>query len=1103
MKHKILLVLLLGFMTCLTVSAQKVTLQFRQVKLTKVFDAITQQTGLTVAYSRPTVNPDRIVTIEAKDEELSNVLSKLFTGMDVAFEIGEKKIYLKEKKTSDSLQQTGKTKRISGTVIDEKGEPVIGASILVDETSNGTITNIDGEYSLTGVPENSTLTISYVGYKTIKLKASDKNLSNIVLQEDSELIDEVVVVGYGTVKKRDLTGSVASLSSDVISSVPATSAVEALQGRASGVVVSTSNWSPGETPSILIRGKRSINASNDPLFVVDGIPVTGGMGEISPSDIESIEVLKDASATAIYGSRGANGVIIITTKQGKEGKTQIDYNGYVGVQTIQNKLDLMNGAEYAEYTREAYRNSNGSNKYLSDTPNKEQDMLLPMFKQDPYVLESVMMAYDENGNYDPSKIRSYNWFDDVTRNGLITDHQLNIRGGGAKTNFMASVTYNKTEGIMKDKDYERYSIRFNISHNINKYIKFGGQTQYSHSVQNRGSGMETDMYLYRITPLGRFINEDGTYPGLVGGDSQMYNPLMNIVKGAVDRPLKTSRYLGSYFVDIKFPIKGLSFRSNLGIDSRTVQDYEYFASATTERQLGNSAASNSVKKYSMITWENYFTYNRDFNEKHSLGVTLLQSIQQDLKETLGASVQNTPSDILKYYDLASGLLIDGVDSDYVKWNMASFMGRINYNYLGRYLLTVSARYDGSSRLADGHKWVLFPSAALAWRISDESFMKSLSWVDNLKLRLGYGKTGNSSVDPYQTRGKLGKKRYVYNNGATEIMGYAPSLMANSTLTWETTDQWNIGLDFGFLKNRINGSIELYLQNTHDLLLERQLPVVSGFSSVMSNVGSTRNKGIEITLNTRNIQTKNFTWSTDWMFSANKEEIVELYNGKSDDIGNRWFIGNPIDVYYNYEKIGIWQNTPEDLAEMAKFNEEGGNFTVGSIKLRDVDGDYKITDKDKVILGNKRPKFVASLVNNIEYKGFDFSIFLYASVGRMLKNDIELMEKPGRANTVRVNYWTPNNPTNDFPRPSADTEKLDYISTIGYDKADFLRIRNITLGYTLPKDLTQKVMLNKVRFYLSANNPFIFTNFTGVDPEGANGRTSPSYSTWMFGVNLSM
>lgn len=1096
-----LFLLFLLSMGALPLHAQTVSKIFKEQTLKSVLKEIETQTGLSVIYKTDEVNENKRVSATFENTPVLEALSSL---LDKSLEVTlQNKMLVISKKKSDAGSHQGGQRTITGTVLDDRGDPIIGATIAVQGTSQGTITNIDGEYTLPDVAENATVTISYIGYQTLTFAATDRALAKVVLKEDTEVLDEVVVVGYGTVKKRDLTGSVTSLNSEVISSVPATTAIEALQGRASGVVISTSNWSPGETPSILIRGKRSINASNDPLFVVDGIPVTGGMGEISPSDIESMEVLKDASATAIYGSRGANGVIIITTKQGKEGRTQIDYNGYVGVQTIQNKLELMNGAEYAEYTREAYRNSAGSNKYLSDTPDKEQDMLLPMFKQDPYVLESVLMAYDENGNYNPSKVRSYNWFDDVTRNGVITDHQLNVRGGGAKTNFMASVTYNKTEGIMKDKDYERYSIRFNISHSINKYIKFGGQTQYSHSVQNRGSGMEKDMYLYRITPLGRFVNEDGTFPGLVGGDSQMYNPLMNTVDGAVDRPLKTSRYLGSYFVDIKLPVKGLSFRSNLGIDSRTVQDYEYFASATTERQLGNSYASNSVKKYSMITWENYFTYTRDFNEKHSLGVTLLQSIQQDVQETLKASVQNLPSDALKYYDLASGLLVDGVGSNYIKWNMASFMGRVNYNYLGRYLLTVSARYDGSSRLAEGHKWVLFPSAALAWRISDEPFMKSLSWMDNLKLRLGYGKTGNSAVDPYQTKGGLAIKRYVYNNGATEVMGYAPSIMANGTLTWETTDQWNLGLDFGFLKNRINGSVELYLQNTKDLLLERQLPVVSGFSSVISNVGSTRNKGIEITLNTRNILTKNFTWSTDWMFSANKEEIVELYNGKVDDIGNRWFIGNPIDVYYNYEKIGIWQNTPEDLAEMAKFNEKGGNFTVGSIKVKDVDGDYKITDKDMVILGNKRPKFVASMVNTLQYKDFDFSIFLYASVGGMLKNNIELMEKPGRANTVKLNYWTPDNPTNDFPRPTADMEKLDYSSTMGYDKADFLRIRNITLGYTLPKELTQKVQLNKVRFYLSANNPFIFTNFTGIDPEGANGRTSPSYSTWMFGINLSM
>lgn len=1006
---------------------------------------------------------------------------------------------------SDGYQMEDSNKiNLSGVVVDEAGMPLIGVSVLVEGTTVGTVTDVDGRYNLSGISKDATIIVSYIGYKTMTFQANDSRLSQIVMVEDNELLDEIVVIGYGAVKKRDLTGSVASVGSEEIAAVPTTNAIEALQGRASGVIVSNTNWSPGASPSILIRGKRSINASNDPLFVVDGIPMTGGIGEISPSDIASMEVLKDASATAIYGSRGANGVILITTKQGKEGKTQVDYNGYIGIQTIQNKLDMMNGAEYAEYTREAYRNSTGSNKYLSDTPNREQDMLLPMFAQDDYVLESILMAYDENGNYDPSKVRSFDWFDEVTRTGIVTDHQVNIRGGGAKTNFMGSVAYNKTEGVMKDQDYERVSVRFNINHSINDYIKIGGSTQYSHSVQNRGSGMETDVYLYRVTPLGRFRNEDGSYPGLVGGDSQMYNPLMNLVDGAVDAPLKTTRFMGSYYVNIDFPfIKGLSFRSNLGVDSRTVQDYEYYASATTKRQLGNSYASNIVTKYSMLTWENYFTYNREFGGKHNLGVTLLQSVQQDLTENLSGQVEKLPADALKYYDLAAGLIIDGVGSNYIKWNMASFMGRVNYSFLDRYLLTVSARYDGSSRLAEGHKWVLFPSAALAWRIVDEPFMKDISWLDNLKLRLGYGKTGNSAVDPYQTQGQLALQHYVFNNGSNEYIGYAPSIMANSLLTWETTDQWNIGIDFGFLKNRINGSIELYLQNTTDLLLERQLPVVSGFSSVMSNVGSTRNKGIEITLNTRNIQNKNFTWTTDITFSANKEEIVELYNGKHDDVGNRWFIGHPIDVYYDYKKIGIWQNTEEDLAEMAKFNANGANFTPGSIKVEDVDKNYRITDADKQILGSTRPKFTASMVNNFEFKGFDLSLFLYASVGGYLKNDIEFMEKPGRANTVKVDYWTPSNPTNAFPRPTADVESLDYISTLGYDKANFLRVRNITLGYTLPEQLSKKIKMNKVRFYLSANNPLIFTSFTGIDPEGANGRTAPSYSTWMFGINLSM
>lgn len=650
---------------------------------------------------------------------------------------------------------------------------MIGASIAVQGTTLGTITNLDGEYTLANVPENSEVTVSFIGYKTLIFKANDKALSKITLKEDTEMLDEVVVVGYGTVKKRDLTGSISSVNAQKIADVPVTSVVEALQGRSPGVVVSNTSWEPGSEPSIFVRGKRSITASNGPLYVVDGIPITGGVSEISPADIESMEILKDASATAIYGSRGANGVIIITTKQGKEGKTKVDYNGYVGFQTIQNKLDMMNGAEYAEYTREAYRNSTGKNKYLSDVPNKEQDMLLPMFSQDAYVLESVLMGYDENGNYDPSKVRSNDWFDAVTRQGFLTEHQLNIRGGGAKTSFMASATYNKVDGVVKDQSYQRYSVRLNLSHTINKYIKIGGQTQYSFSEKQRGSNMISDNYMYRITPLGSLYEKDGSLTQKIGGDELMYNPLYNLVDGAVDRPLKTSRFLGSYFLDVTFPIKGLTFRSNLGIDARTQQDYEFYSAATTERQFGSSYAKSSMTKYSMFTWENFFTYKRDFGTKHSLGVTLLQSVQQDLRESLNASAEDISADVLKYYDLGAGSIIDGIGSGYRKWTMASFMGRVNYNYLGRYLLTVSARYDGSSRLADGHKWVLFPSAALAWRISDEKFMKNIKWLDNLKLRVGYGKTGNSSVDPYQTRGTLSKVYYVYNNGKDEVLGYAP------------------------------------------------------------------------------------------------------------------------------------------------------------------------------------------------------------------------------------------------------------------------------------------------------------------------------------------
>lgn len=1083
----------------------RIDLNITQSTLKQVFKEIESKTEYTFFYNDEVIDLDRIVDVQAKRETVDNILNRVLT--NCTYKIDNKNILLIPKNTDSPQPVIQQDKRqVNGVVTDERGEPIIGANIIERGTTNGVITDLDGNFTLS-VPENAILQISYIGYINQEIPVTNQTSFNILLREDLLNLDEVVVVGYGTVKKRDLTGSVSSVDASKISSVPAANASEALQGRVPGLVVTNSDWSPGTSPTVMIRGKRSITASNDPLYVIDGVPVTGGISEISPADIESMEVLKDASATAIYGARGANGVILITTKQGKAGKTVIDYNGYVGAQTILNQLDFWNGAEYAEYTREAYRNtSNSAIRYNSDVASREQDMVCPGFTRDPSIMESVMMGWGNDGVYDPSRVRTTNYMDHVTRTGMVTDHQLSIRGGVERTNFLASATYHKNDGIFKDENYERYSIRLNLNHEINRYVKFGAQTQYSRAIQNRGGELDKG---WRLSPLAQLWDENGEIITLPGSYN-VYNKMMELEPGAVDRPLKTSRYLGSYFVDVKLPVDGLKFRSNLGIDSRTVQDYEYWSSRTANRNLGTSKAKNATEKYTMFTLENMLFYDKTFNDKHTLGVTLLQSVQEDIKETNNIEVSKLPADNLKYYDVAAGLITDKIESKMVKWNMASFMGRINYNYLGRYLLTVSARYDGSSRLADGHKWVLFPSAALAWRINEEEFMEKADWLDNLKLRVGFGKTGNSAVDPYQTKGSL--KIYKYPLGDGEI-GYAPDVMANSSLTWETTDMWNVAVDFGILRGRVNGTIEVYLQNTHDLLLKRQLPVVSGFSEVLSNVGKTRNKGIEVSLNTLNINTRKFQWTTDVTLAANKEEIAELFNGKVDDIGSKWFIGHPVNAYYDYKKTGIWQNTPEDLAEIEKFKANGTEFAPGDIKIKDVNGDYKITDEDKQIIGNPRAKLTASMVNTFNYKGFDLSVFLYANFGAMLYNDIYALEHCGRNGGIKVDYWTPNNPTNAYPRPSIDEERPIYITTTYYEKADYLRVKTLTLGYTLPKETSRKFLVDRMRVYFTAQNPFIFTNYTGIDPEASmvddkgnpktdgSGFGTPSTSSWIFGMNL--
>ncbi|GHV47352.1 SusC/RagA family TonB-linked outer membrane protein [Bacteroidia bacterium] len=1069
----------------------KLTIKENNITLNKLFKQIESKTDFFFFYSNDKINANTTVSVNVEEKTIFDILDQALSGTGITYTVADKAIILSRGAISASVQQQGR--RITGTVTDDKGEPVIGANVVEKGTANGTITNIKGEFALPVSSPDAILAISYIGYQPQEYLLKGESTIAITLKDDLLSLNEVVVVGYGVVKKRDLTGSVASINAEKIAKVPAANVTQTMQGRIAGILISNTSTQPGASPSVLIRGKRSISGGSDPLYVVDGIAINGGLNEISPADIESIDVLKDASATAIYGARGSNGVIMITTKKGKEGKTQVDYNGYAGFETVLNELRYMDGGEYAETVRESFRTNN---KYASDTPSWELDQQIPTFRNDPYTLESIHMAYDSNGNYDPSKVRADSkWWEAIKRTGIITNHQLNIRGGSSKTQYSVSGTYFKEEGLMKDETYSRFSIRTNIDHQINDYIKAGANSQFAHSLQERGAGLYD---AWRTIPVGRLYDENGqVLKNVSASDDQLWNPMTKLEPGAAYNPLKVNNFMGSYYAEIKLPLEGLRFRSNLGLNFRAVQDYE-FRSAITRAATSMNSARNSTENHFSYLWDNLLYYDKQIGD-HSFGVTALQSIQEYLRENNSIPVQDTPSDALLYYDVASAAIPGAIDSNKQQWNLASFMGRVNYGYKGRYLLTVSARYDGSSRLAEGHQWVMFPAASAAWRMNEEGFLKDIKALSNLKLRLGYGTTASSEVNPYETKGTLSKQYYTY--GTNKSIGYAPDRMPNNTLTWETTGQWNLGLDFGFFNNRISGIIDVYMQNTHNLLLDRQLPIVSGFEVIRSNVGRTRNRGVEFTLNTVNIEKKDFTWTTDLMLYTNKEEIVELYNGKVDDVGNSWFIGEAINVFYNYKKVGIWQNTPEDLAEMAKFNANGSNFKPGAIKLWD-NGDYTINSDDRIIQGKARPTMILSLNNNFQYKAFDLSFYFLSHLGAMVKNDISYLNQSMRNSNVKVNYWTPANGSNDFPRPIEGVDFLDYYQTLHYEKTDFVRLKNVTLGYTLPSLLTNRWSVSRLRLYAQASNPWIWTSFSGVDPEGPSGYTRPAPASWLFGLNLS-
>ena len=983
--------------------------------------------------------------------------------------------------------------KVSGTVVDQTGEPVIGASVVVKGTTGGTVTDIDGKFTVQNVPQNATLVFSYVGYRTQNVSVSGKSQINVTLEEDKQLLDEVVVVGYGVQRKSDVTGALTRVGEKELNSKPVSNAFEALQGKAAGVDI-TSSERPGTIGSIMIRGSRSITASGSPLYVVDGVPLqAGGIESLNPRDIESIDILKDASSTAIYGSRGANGVVLVTTKRGQEGKVQLSYSGSFTFEKIVDKSPAMSASDYITWRRWAYYNQNPSLYTPGDQPTQEQDK--SFFDGDQTALANVMKGW-AGGSWDGSRVTDTDWTDFVTQTGVTQEHSLSVRGGSKTVSGFASFGYLKNKGTQKGQEYERFNLSVAGDVQGTPWFKAGGSFNASYGVQKYGfsrtgqssSSGPTDIYSAAKAILRYTLpyDENGNIINMPGGSTtNTYTVIDEWTKSNDNR--ETFRALGSFYAQVDFgkiyePLAGLQWKTQFGPDFRYYRLGNFLDSSSATRAGSKNYARRNDERHFAWTLDNMLLYNKSIKE-HTFGVTLLQSASKSNTESssmneIGVTIPSFLWNNMGAIDITDPQYQAGMGTGLSESALSSYMIRVNYSFMDRYLLTASARWDGASVLAEGKKWDFFPSMALGWRMEQESWLRDVKWVDQLKLRLGVGVTGNAAVGPYKTLGLISSYWMPFSTGNAQIfttnepyyvdMSRDAVEMANKNLGWEKTTQWNFGIDFSFLKGRIGGTIDMYMSRTKDLLLSMSVPSLSGYPSMLSNVGETKNKGIEVTLNTIPVLTKEFTWNSNLNFAWQKDEIVELANGKEDDINNAWFIGESIAVHYGYENAGIWQAS--DQAEMDKFNANGHSFTPGSVRPVDQNGDYKINADDRVILGNKNPRLTAGWTNTFSWKGIELTIELQGRFKYMISTGGE--GQLGMYQQREIEYWTPSNTGAEWQKPVYSQAGGDsYSGLLGFKDASFIKVRNLSLGYNFDRKLLNKlgIGLSNAKVYIQGKN----------------------------------
>lgn len=972
-----------------------------------------------------------------------------------------------------SAQQTVTGRVLSGD------SAVAGASVLVKGTNVATSTNESGNFTLTAAV-GSTLEISHINYVPKEVKVpSGGTVTVMLLPTVTQSMTDVVVVGYGTQKRSDMTGSVASVPKSRFTQLPVTNVMQAIQGSVAGVNITTPSQVPGRTANVQIRGINSIGANTSPLIVLDGIPLApdASTNDINANDIASMEILKDASAVAIYGVRGSNGVILITTKRGSTGKPVIRYNVYTGVENIINSLNPSSPERFVQKYAD-YRAQNNINNNL------------------------VLPNLTERENYDAG--RTVNWIDEVTQTGRLTDHNLSISGGTKDAKYYISGEYLKQEGAVKGYQYQRINLRSNLDVNITDWLTAG--TSFFFNNNNSDGGRANFWLGFTMSPYGSLYDNNGNYALYPMAPELLYkNPLLSLNNDRLDR---NNNITGNAYVEIKPKfVDGLKFRMNTAY-SLIRSRYGYYEGRKFDNQLGRAEVSNSESKYWII--ENILSYTKDFGDHH-FDFTGLFSAQEKIYSSNNAVATGFINDLLSFNNIGAGAVQTAGSFQDAKSNLSQ-MGRINYSYDSRYLFTVTARRDGASVFGSNTtKYGVFPSVALGWNIHNEAFMQNVNFLNSLKLRGSYGRTGNEAVTINRTQTTSSTVRFPFS-GVSNI-GVLANNLGNSNLRWEETTGLNVGLDFSLFRSRITGTIDAWKTTTEDIILSRSLPIITGYSTILDNLGKTKNTGVEVTLNTQNVTGKDFRWETSLNFTSFKNTIVSLYgnldaNGRElDDIGNGLFIGQSRYVVFDLIQDGVWQEgeNPAGIDPSAK---------PGYIKFRDINKDGRIDANDRSILGSRLPDWTGGITNTFHYKDFHLSVFIQTSQGGLRNNGIYSYADEGwRINLpAEIDYWTSTNPIND--RPSMSDGALGHYRSLGYGfakDASYTRIKDVTLSYTMPQSFLDKVKLGSLTLYASGRNLHTFTDWVGWDPEqdytfrgsGDWQNNYPPVRSFVFGANITL